>query len=184
MNRHEGTKARRHGGAAGAVELSVRLYCSEVVDGVLERNGTVDGNDSHTPRPDRVAEGHDVVEGPVCRDTPDAGFGTVRIDEPDATGGRVGALEHRGRLRIGKSTRVPETPADRPRIAGGVVDAMGAGYGLDDAPPRPAGVVSSRRNRPRAPGTDPSRAAVETAQKGLAAPDAPPCLRASVPSCL
>jgi error-prone DNA polymerase len=151
--RHEGTQARRHGG----------------------RTGENDEQDQDLPGSRGVATGDETRPDAVHPYEHDAERGTVRTHLTDASGGRLGSVQHRGGLRPPEPDGLRPLPADGPGIAGGVIYPDRVGERSGDAPTEPEPSGSSRRDRPgpSRPGPQPDL---------ILTPSVPACLRACVPS--
>jgi imidazolonepropionase-like amidohydrolase len=132
-------------------------------------------NNSNLPRSHRVAEGDAVGAGGLPSDGIDAGQRTVRTDDPDAPGGGLSSVEHRGGPRTTEHGGVPEVPPDRPGFARGTGNPDGVGDQPEDAAAARGNDRVDQGNRPGAPGLDsldPPRPALgaESSLRGSAAP--------------
>ena len=172
--RHEGTKARRHEGGEGQARWrhagARGIHCS---------TGDM-SNDDHpyVSRSGGVAEEHGPGAQHLSGDPCDADGGALRPDAADPAGGGVRAFQHRGRLRSAEHGQLHPISTDSPGVAGGSRHAIRTSNddgGHADTGPDVARSDPGGESRP--PRSDP--------QSGIVpAPLPPPCLRASVPSCL
>jgi len=179
--RHEGTEARRHEGWRDN-DLDV----GETV-GSVDRDGreTSDECDSQLPRPDRLAERNEALQGNLYRDEKHAEGRAVWSDEPDASSGGIYSVEYRRRLCAGEQEGLPEASADCTGIAGGASDAVGTGHGrtgTDSSGSRDLRTCDRRGSNPA--GFNPCSPRIEPEPVVPLRASVPSCLRASVPSCL
>ncbi len=90
---------------------------------VAEDKGEDHERQVHVSRPDRLAEGGATGPANVRVDKSPAGFGTLRADDADATGCRVGGVQYRRGQRPANNPRLRQLPDDGPRLPGGTRDA-------------------------------------------------------------
>ncbi len=118
-------------------------------------------------------------DGAGARDVPgdggDAGFGTVRADEPDAPGGGVGAVEHRGGIRAREPGGPVEISAYRSGLAERGLDPVRTGGVAGHDRPEQHAHRSHRRDRSCIAGVDP-----QPDDGGTLTPDRTSSLRLSV----
>ncbi|MHC5023561.1 MAG: PHP domain-containing protein [Planctomycetota bacterium] len=162
-----GRKARRH-------------------EGVVRREiGVVHERDQKLSGSDRVATRDATGDGGVCVDSADAGVRTVRPGAPDATGGSVGAVQHRRGIRPSEHGGLPEASSDRPRVVGGAHHPGRGDRQPEDGQGRSRNEQPAGRNGSSAPGAHSQHRTEGTpVLKATDRTSDTSCLRASVPPCL
>jgi adenine-specific DNA-methyltransferase len=94
-----------------------------------------EGRGPLVPRTDRLAEGHDPGRAGVPLDAGLSEGGALRVGEPDAAGGGVGAQQHRGGTGAAPSGRIPSVPRTGTGLPSGTGDTGGIG-GATELPGR------------------------------------------------
>ncbi len=82
------------------------------------------GDAAFVSRSDGLAKGDGVGGSGVRSHEANALRRTVRPDQPSASSGGLDPFQHRRGIRQADPARLPQTPADCPRVAGRVVDAV------------------------------------------------------------
>ena len=157
--RHEGTKARRHEGNTGT------------------NTGETNGENSDVSGFDCVAIGDAAGKGDLSGDPINAQIGTVWAHQLDEAGSSVDSVQHCRGLCQTEQAGLHQIPQNRARIIGGTIHPIRALHRVGDAQPRENNHRAFGRNGSCPPRPDPQ-------PRTQVASSSPPCLRASVPSCL
>jgi len=112
-----------------------RCQGGEYLSSTVTSAGTqAHGTDSLVSRPDRVAEEQGARDAGVRVDRADAAERAVRPDDANASCGDLDSVKHRRGIQPQDATRVHPWVANRERLAGGAVHAVGTGHrDADDA---------------------------------------------------
>ncbi len=161
VGRDGGTKARRHE--------------EENTD-----EGEQHGQCQDIPGSGGVAAGDAVGEGGLSGNEGDAAGRAFRPDEPDAPGGGVGAVQHRGGIRPPEPDRLRTVSPHGPGVPGRTLNAGRTGNRPGDAPAISGPVLPAGRNGSSPPRPDPQPELESASVPSF--PSVPSCLRASVPS--
>jgi error-prone DNA polymerase len=106
------------------------------------------GNGENISRLDRVAARDGVGENGLHGNGIHASFGAVRVDRSNAPSSRLDPLEHCRRPCPAEPPGLPETPSDRSRITGGIINTIRTGHELEAAPQSSETQQPSRRRGP------------------------------------